>query len=122
MPQGNGDGMRSLFDKVASFCENFFDVATAEDKSELSELFKLYDMALTQCSTLSAMIKSAEEIGTHGAAFVDRLPDASGGARRETRTLTYGKESRMAPVSKMPNPELWFETLLARQLKNNAKN
>lgn len=116
------DRMRSLFDKVASLCENFFDVATAEDKSELSELFKLYDMALTQRSTLSAMIKSAEEIGTHGAAFVDRLPDASGGARRETRTLTYGKESRMAPVSKMPNPELWFETLLARQLKNNAKN
>jgi succinate dehydrogenase/fumarate reductase flavoprotein subunit len=115
------DGMRALFDKVSDLCENFFEVATISDPTETAELFKLYDMALTQRSALSAMIKSADEIGTHGAAFIDRLPDTSGAKRRENRTVTYRGVSEMKPVSPMPNPELWFETLLARQLKTNKK-
>ena len=85
------------------------------DESRIAELFKLYDMALTQRSTLSAMLCSAEAVGTHGSAFVDRLPDRCGGAPRTTRTLTKGTCSEQAPISPMPNPELWFETLLARK-------
>jgi hypothetical protein len=34
---------------------------------------------------------------------------------RKTRTLSKNGEARLSPVSEMPNPELWFETLLARQ-------
>jgi len=109
------DGMKTLFARVCALCDTFFEVATIADDTELCELFRLYDMALTQRSTLSAMIASAEAIGTHGAAFVDRAPDRSGGAPRTTRTVTRGAKSELLPVSPMPDPELWFETLLARQ-------
>jgi len=109
------DGMKALLDKVDRLCGEFFETAIIEDRSQTAELFKLYDMVLTQRSVLSAMICSAEEIGTHGSAFVDRNPDQCGGVSRTTRTLTRGTHSEQAPVSPMPKPELWFETLLARQ-------
>ena len=35
----------------------------------------------------------------------------------QERTVTRGKVSMREAVSKMPSPELWFETLLARQRK-----
>ena len=108
-------GMKALFEKVCELCDNFFTRAVMGDVSETAELFKLYDMALTQRGTLSAMICSAEALGTHGSAFVDRRPDENGGAPRQTRTVTRGEESRMEPISPMPDPELWFETLLARK-------
>ena len=72
-------------------------------------------MVITQRSVLSAMILSAKEIGTHGSAFVDRLPDRNIGKIRKTRTVTKGALSYMENISEMPNPELWFETLLARK-------
>ena len=81
----------------------------------VAELFKLYDTVLTQRSVLSAMIASAEAIGTHGAALVDRLPDRCGGTVRATRTLTKNGVSHIESVTPMPDPELWFETLLERQ-------
>ncbi len=109
------DGMKKLLDKVRHLCDNFFTEACIGDISETAELFKLYDMVLTQRSVLSAMIASAETLGTHGSALVDRQPDRSGGAPRSTRTITKGEQSRMEEISPMPNPELWFETLLERQ-------
>ena len=109
------DGMKALLDKVDRLCGEFFEIAIIEDRSQTAELFRLYDMVLTQRSVLSAMICSAEEIGTHGSAFIDRNPDQCGGVSRTTRTLTRGTHSEQAPVSPMPEPELWFETLLARQ-------
>jgi hypothetical protein len=108
-------GMRALFDRTCRLCDKFFEVVTAEDNGELSELFKLYDMVLTQRATLSAMICSADAVGTHGSAFVDRLPDKNEGVPRTTRTLTNGATSKQVPVSPMPTPDLWFETLLARK-------
>jgi hypothetical protein len=72
-------------------------------------------MALTQRAVLSAMLCSAKAVGTHGSAFVDRRPDRQTGAPAATRTLTEGASSRQVPVSPMPQPELWFETLLARK-------
>ena len=109
------EGMAHLFECVRALCEHFFEIATIQDVSQIAELFKLYDMALTQRATLSAMLCSAQEIGTHGSAFVDRLPDRHVGTSRKTRTLTRGATSRLSPVSPMPTPELWFETLLARK-------
>ena len=114
------DGMKELFDEVCYLVDNFFDIAVASSSVELPGLFRLYDMALTQRGTLSAMILSAEKIGTHGGAMVN-----GGGSVysdvRTTRTLTKGKDSLMAPVSAIPQPELWFETLLARQKSKMAK-
>ena len=111
----SSEGMTKLFDKVCKLCDNFFERAVISDESEISELYKLYDMALTQRSVLSAMLCSAKEIGTHGSAFVDRLPDNNIGKIRKTRTVTKGSLSYIENVSEMPNPELWFETLLARK-------
>ena len=110
-------GMKELFDTVDELCKDFFDTAVIAKKEETAELYKLYDMALTMRATLSAMLLSAKKIGTHGAALVDRLPDRSGGKVRDTRTLTRGKVSELSPVSPMPSPELWFETLLAKKKK-----
>ena len=111
--------MKAFFTEVCELCDRFFAICVMEDDSELAELFKLYDMALTQRSVLSAMICSAERLGTHGSALVDRQ-SAAGGAPRGTRTLTRGAISREEAVSPMPNPELWFETLLARQRKERG--
>ena len=110
-------GMKALFYKVTKLCEGFFDIAVIDNASQTAELFKLYDMILTQRSTLSAMLSSAEAIGTHGSAFVDRKPHSEKGQPRCTRTLTRGAMSEQAPISPMPNPELWFETLLAKKKK-----
>ena len=109
------EDMRTLFDKACGLCDDFFEVVAVKDNSELSELFKLYDMVLTQRSVLSAMLCSAEAVGTHGSAFVDRKPNCANGQPRSTRTLTKKSVSYTADISPMPSPELWFEILLARK-------
>ena len=109
------EGMKKLLCEVDELCENFFNMVVIEDKTQTAELFKLYDMALTQRAVLSAMLCSAKYIGTHGSALVDRSPDKSGGSPRDTRTVTVGGVSAMKPISPMPDPELWVETLLARK-------
>ncbi|MBQ5602578.1 MAG: FAD-binding protein [Clostridia bacterium] len=108
-------GIKKLFCDVDEFCESFFDIAQIEDISQIAELYRLYDMALTQRATLSAMICSADVIGTHGAAIVDRKLNGNSEKIRKTRTLTCGKASRQSQISPMPSPELWFETLLSRK-------
>ena len=114
-----GSGMKKLLEKVSDICDRFFEVALIEDKSETAELFGLYDTLLTQRAVLSAMLCSAAAVGSHGSAFVDRLPPSADLQGRTTRTLTRKDISERSPVSPMPNPELWFETLLARQRKEN---
>ena len=114
-------GMEALLTHVCALCDRFFEEAVIGDSSEIAELYKLYDMALTQRGVLSAMLCSAREIGTHGSALVDRMPDAGRGAR-ETRTVTIGASSRMESVSPMPRPELWFETLLARKKREMERS
>ncbi len=111
-------GMQNLFDRVCDLHDHFFSYVEIGDVSETADLYKLYDMVITQRAVLSAMICSAHAIGTHGSAFVDRRPDQSGGQIRQNRTVTAGEVSRIDAVSPMPDPELWFETLLARQRRN----
>ena len=111
------DGMRALYTRVSELCDGFFEKVSIKDDGELIELFRLYDTVLTLRAALSAMLLSAERIGSHGSALVDGKPDALCGRIRTTRTLTKGKRSELSDVSPMPDPELWFETLLARQRK-----
>ena len=118
-------GMKALLDKVDKLSDNFFDVAVIENKSETAELFKLYDALITQRSVLSAMICSAQNIGSHGSALVDNMPNGSINEIRCTRTLTKGAHSHIENISPMPSPELWFETLLERkrvELQNEKAN
>jgi hypothetical protein len=108
------EGMQALLERVSTLCDEFFDTVVAENVMQHAELFKLYDMLLSQRAVLSAMLCAAREFGTHGAALIDRKP-ARGGAARQTRTLTRGARSHTERVSPIPSPELWFETLLARK-------
>lgn len=108
-------GMKALLCEVSDLCDTFFHTAVISDESETAEAYKLYDMILTQRSVLSAMLCSAEALGSHGSAFVDKRPPDLGAPPRATRTVTVGAVSELLPVSPMPDPELWFETLLARQ-------
>jgi hypothetical protein len=112
--------MKALLARAKELRSSFFETARISDASESAELYKLYDTVLTQISTLSAMICSAESIGTHGAAIIDGIA-ATEGKTRENRTLTRGECSSIEPISEMPDPELWFETLLARQ-KESRRN
>ena len=109
--------MQVLFDRVCKLCDDFFTIAVIGEKTEMAELWKLYDMALTQRSVLSAMLHSAKAVGSHGSAFVDRLPPCQS-INKNSRTITRGAISETAAVSAMPTPELWFETVLARQRKD----
>ena len=114
-------GMKALLAEVSDLCENFFDTVVISDESETAEVFRLYDMALTQRAVLSAMLCSAESLGSHGSAFVDKRPPDPTAPPRDTRTVTVGSVSAMKPVSPMPDPELWFETLLARKKKEQEQ-
>ena len=108
-------GMEQLLARAEDLCDGFFEQAVIADRSRIAALFRLYDMALTQRATLSAMLASARALGSHGSALVDRMPDATNGNPRTTRTLTQGNRSWLDPISQMPSPELWFETLLAKK-------
>ena len=112
-------GMKRLFDEVSALCLDFFSVAVISDKTENADLFRLYDSVITARSVLSAMILSAEEKGSHGSAFVDRMPPDPLKNKENTRTVTRGAVSHTEPVSGLPDPELWFETLLKRKLNKN---
>jgi succinate dehydrogenase/fumarate reductase flavoprotein subunit len=106
-------GMKGLFLKVDKLCSEFFDVALIENPRQVAELFALYDTVMTQRAVLSAMLCSADEIGTHGSSMIDSMPSRSSGVRHN-RTLTKNSKSYIEAVSPMPSPELWFEALLSR--------
>ena len=113
-------GMRALLAEVSRLCDTFLDVVEISDESETAAAWGLYDTLLTQRAVLSAMLLSAEKLGTHGSAFVDKRPPDPSAPPRTTRTLTTGDVSELKPVSPMPNPELWFETLLARKRQEQS--
>ncbi len=117
--------MKALFENVNDLCAHFSERVTVRGPEELAEYFRLYDAAVTARAVLSAMICSAETVGTHGSAFVDRKPNTQTNIRK-TRTLTVEENgivrSGLCPVSPMPDPELWFETLLERQRQNMKRS
>ena len=109
------EGMEELRSRINTLKENFFEEAQISDVSETAELFKLYDMVLTQSATLDAMLCSARAVGTHGSAIIDKNSEQVYSDTRSTRTLTRENGSTIEPVSPMPSPELWFEALLAKR-------
>jgi hypothetical protein len=114
------EGMKALLERVESLHESFFDTVIIADATETAEVFHLYDTVLTQRSVLSAMLCSAEVLGSHGSALVDGRP-AVDTTPRTTRTVTRGAVSAMEPISPLPTPDLWFETLLARKRRESEE-
>ena len=108
-------GMQTLSERVGVLLEHFFETVTVPSEREVPELLQFRDMLLTMQSVLSAMLLSAKEIGTHGSAFIKDDPRPATQETRTTRTLTRRGGSEIVPVSPLPDPELWFETLLTRQ-------
>lgn len=107
--------MKALFEKSDWLCNNFFETVTIDNITQTAELFRLYDEVSTRRSVLSAMLCSANSIGTHGSALVDHMPDMSNETAKTTRTLTKNTISYIEDVSPLPDPELWFENLLAQK-------
>jgi len=105
--------MEELVKKLRHLRDHFFEILQVESAREHADLFRLYDTVVTQCTLLSAMIYSGKELGSHGSALVDgQNPKAS--APRNHRTVTKKDCSEFQPITPLPNPELWFETLLAQ--------
>ena len=114
--------MERLFCDVNDLCANFFERAVAGSRRETAEVFRLYDLALTARSVLSAMIFSAKRFGSHGAAIVDGKKGGEDAELVATRTVTDGEMSYLSPVSDLPDPELWFESLLEKKRRELERN
>ena len=109
------DDMQALLERLDDLCTHFTKRTAISSPRETAEWYRLRDMTLTARAALSAMLCSAREIGSHGSAYIvgDNAPAPD--TPRTTRTLTRGTSSTIVPVMPLPDPELWFETLLARQ-------
>jgi len=110
-------GMESLFVRTDELCARFPEQIFIADRKETAEWFRLYDTVLTMRSVLSAMICSAYAVGTHGSAYITDSPVPASAEMRTTQTVTRGAVSEIVPVPPVPDPELWFETLLAQSGK-----
>ena len=106
--------MQALADRLDDLIAHFADRAVIASPQEKADWFRLRDMVLTARAALSAMLCSAAQIGTHGAAYIVGNDTPASDTPRDTRTLTRCGTSWIVPVLPLPDPELWFETLLAR--------
>ena len=73
---------------------------------------KEYDLLLTQIATLSAMIFSAQQIGSRGGAMVDGAPVNTNAAQFNDKVIiTTHEGSTFAPVRPLPKCDDWFENV-----------
>jgi hypothetical protein len=110
------DAMEALAARVNDLLSDLPAKVALADVRQVVEWYRLRDMLLTTREVLSAMLCSAREVGSHGAAYVVGDGRVASDAPRRTRTLTRGGVSRIEPVMPIPDAELWFETLLARKV------
>ena len=108
--------MQALAARVETLLSDLPAHVRIADARQMGEWFRLRDMLMTAGEVLCAMIYSAREIGSHGAAYVVGDERTAPDAPRATRTLTCGGVARVEPVVPIPDAELWFETLLARKV------
>lgn len=113
--------MKALQKEVSDFLDRAQATITIASDREILPALLLIDLLLTQRSVLSAMLCSAESIGTHGAAYVIGSDLNTVNSVRTNYTRTLGAESELSPVRPIPNGELWFETLLRRSLEQRGK-
>ena len=108
--------MTALAERVRSLLSDLPARVAIADARQTAEWYRLRDMLLTVREVLCAMIHSAQQIGSHGAAYVVGDGRAAPDAPRSTRTLTRCGVAWIEPVSPIPDAELWFETLLAKKV------
>lgn len=107
----NSEQMKELYKSAIELKNDFFDKVIASDKSEYKKYFKLYDMILSQCAVLSAMIFSAEFDSTHGSAIIDGKPFIPNKAQTDNIIITSNYKSFAQKIRPFPNPDTWFESV-----------
>lgn len=124
------EGMRRLSEWIQTKLNGFFTENGVQSPQDLPELLRNRDILLTQYAVLSAMIISAERIGSRGSALVrsregetgvdlgGRLadyaykPPAAGFADQKLVTeLRNAAVSHFEPVRPLPDRGGWFETV-----------
>lgn len=107
--------MESLLERVNGILSDFENTVTVKDSSEIYDYLILYDVLSAQAATLDAMIYSAKMLGTHGAAYIIGDNRKTISTQRKTQTLTRKSGSSLIPTVPIPDGELWFESLLAKE-------
>jgi len=102
--------MNKLYDELCQLKNNFFEEVSIASKGELPALHKCYDMLLTQIAALSAMIFSAEHIGSRGSALVKGK--TMGADKFDGQVvISDANKSYFENVRPLPACDDWFETV-----------
>jgi succinate dehydrogenase/fumarate reductase flavoprotein subunit len=101
-------GMKELYREIFELHNNFFERVLVKSKNEFANLYTVYDIITAAAAVLSAMIYSAENIGTRGGAITDGDGNDD---RRHMLTVTHGFDTAERPVRPLPVSEQWFETV-----------
>ena len=104
------DEMKKLHEKLSAEKTDFFEKNQTDDKSKLPALHKRYDALVTQIAVLSAMIFSAENIGSRGSALVNGKT-ADTGEFNDRVIITKGGKSCLEPIRPIPPCDDWFENV-----------
>jgi len=119
--------MKRMSGELKQLLKDFFSVSTVSCSYELPYLMKNRDLIITQLAVLSAIIKTAEEIGSRGSSLVlsedgvsisELLPfrykpcnDLQENCLVITDKCQNGFISRFKPVRPLPEPDNWFENV-----------
>lgn len=106
--------MKKMLAEVRDLCYNTEEKLVIRGPWEYLPAMKLLDLLITQRAVLSAMLFSAETLGTHGSAYIVGAARSSVSEVRRTYTRTVGDRSELCAVRPIPDAELWFEALLNR--------
>lgn len=103
--------MRALYDELREYALSFYENSTICAAAELPMLYKNYDIILTQIAVLSAMLFSAEHVGSRGGALVEAALKKDNDAYMDHVVVTRGDVSHFEPVRPLPVCDDWFETV-----------
>ncbi|MCL2377766.1 MAG: FAD-binding protein [Defluviitaleaceae bacterium] len=110
--------MQKLYNDLCTRKELFFQENSIPNDSWLPYLYKSYDMLLTRIALLSAMILSAETLGSHGGALVKGTPCIPNMKFDQVITTVNGK-SYFEPVRPLPTCDDWFEKVWNSNFTNS---
>jgi len=100
--------IRELLGELRAMRDNR--VAAVASRAELPALYKFYDTLTTQIAVLSAMLLSAETVGSRGSGFVEGAGQPAEGYDTQV-VMTEDDISRFAPARPIPEGGGWFETV-----------
>lgn len=101
----------ALLEKFTELKAHFFEKTVIRDYSELPYLYKTYDLLLTQIAVLTAMQKSAYEIGTRGAGLVTDADIGGEGRYADQILITENGRAYFEKVRDIPVTDNWFENV-----------